>query len=367
MMGLRGQGRTRSLRIIAGVCVLAVVAVAGWFVFVRTDDSRTVVADFAYVNGIFKGSKVAILGVPVGTVESVVPAGSVVRVTMSMPGSVQLPAGVQSFVMNPSVISDRNIELGPAYQGGAQLAEGAVIPVERNHSPINWDQLMASVNTIMAALGPDGGDIGSTLNRAAEAADGQGPAMRTAIRNISQATSLFAGKSDDIGALIENLNKVISAFSARQGTVDSVTTSLAQIGDEIQSQDLDLGTPIAQLKTLFDKIDQLVRDRSGDISAAVANAKTVTDQFAAHQSDFAEFMDLLPLMMQNIGNTITPDQRARIRLDVSTTLTQIDVARPLCDKYLIPMCSGAGLTNPISVPISASDPFGIASLLRGAK
>ncbi len=31
----------------------------------------------------------------------------------------------------------------------------------------------------------------------------------------------------------------------------------------------------------------------------------------------------------------------------------------------MPLCTGAGFTNPISFPISASDPLGLATLLSG--
>ena len=46
---------------------------ATWFVFRRTDNATVVRADFAYVNGIYPGSNVTILGVPVGKVTEVVP------------------------------------------------------------------------------------------------------------------------------------------------------------------------------------------------------------------------------------------------------------------------------------------------------
>ena len=51
----------------------------------RIIGSTTVHANFAYVNGIYVGSKVTVLGVPVGTVTEVQPQGTTVRVTMTMP------------------------------------------------------------------------------------------------------------------------------------------------------------------------------------------------------------------------------------------------------------------------------------------
>ncbi|GAA3166078.1 hypothetical protein GCM10020255_051760 [Rhodococcus baikonurensis] len=52
-----------------------------------------------------------------------------------MPNSVDLPADASAYVLNPSVISDRHIELGPAYTGGETLKDGDQIPIERSHSP----------------------------------------------------------------------------------------------------------------------------------------------------------------------------------------------------------------------------------------
>lgn len=354
-------------RMVAAGCALALVLGLGGYLVLRGDDTRTVVAEFAYVNGVFPGSTVAVLGVPVGTVESVQPAGDVVRVQMTLHADVRLPAAVQSFVMNPSVISDRFVELSPAYQGGPELGRDAVIPVERNHSPIGWDQLMTSVNTIATALGPEGGDLGALLDRAAGVTHGLGPQVRVAVRNLSQATSLVAARSEDVGALIDNLNTVVTAFAARQTTVDALTTSLTQISAEVQRQDLDVGTPIAALRSLFDKLDQLLRDRGADVAVSLANARTAVSQLGIHQGDLAELVDLLPLMMQNLDRAITPDQRARIRLNISTTLAQLNSTAGQCVATTVPMCVGAGWTNPLPLPLSASDPLGIATALRGGR
>lgn len=352
------------MRYVALFVLLAVVACGGWFV-ISTDDSTTVTADFAYIDGIYPGSPVQVLGVPVGTVDAVDPQGTSVRVTMSVSG-VDIPADAQAYVMNPSVVSDRFVELGPAYRGGPTLGDN-IIPVERSHSPINWDQLMASVTTLAGALGPDGGDVGSALDIVAGGTAGLGPAINDAIRDISQATAVVGGNSDQIGALIENLNTLVTALASREGALTSVTDSLDLLGRQLASEDIDIGTPIAQLRSMFDRLDVLLADRGQDLRAVLANTRDLTGRFAAHQAQFAEFLDLLPLTMQNIGNTIGDDERARIRLNISTDLDQFAAAAPLCRDLALPICTGAGLTNPVPVPISTSDPLGLAQLMTGGR
>lgn len=353
---MSGTGRRWLTRVIAIVAVLGLCAAGAWYV-VGPDRTRTVVAQFASVNGIYPGSKVAVLGLPLGTVEEVRPAGRVVEVTMTVPTDVTLPADVSAFVMNPAVISDRFIELGPAYQDGPTLQDGDVIPVERSHAPINWDELLESVDMLAGALGPDGGELGRTLEVAADATAGTGEDMNRAIVALSQATSVVGAKSDDIGGVIDDLAVALGAVRSKEGDLATLVEGMGELGEELQRTDLDVGTPVDQLTVVLDRLDALLADRGGDIEQIMSNAQTLTDTFALHEVGLAEIFDVLPLTMQNIDNAIGPDGRARIRLNISTQIGQFPRAQELCAQEPLPLCTGAGFTNPITVPFDLSDPY----------
>ncbi|MFD2395970.1 MlaD family protein [Prauserella oleivorans] len=79
----------------------------------RPDPRLRIAADFPAADGIFAGSRVALLGVPVGHVEEVRPQGSTVRVTMSLPGESRVPRDAHAYIMSPAVVSDRFVELSP--------------------------------------------------------------------------------------------------------------------------------------------------------------------------------------------------------------------------------------------------------------
>ena len=254
---MKGTGRRWLTRVIAIVAVLGLCAAGAWYV-VGPDRTRTVVAQFASVNGIYPGSKVAVLGLPLGTVEEVRPAGRVVEVTMTVPTDVTLPADVSAFVMNPAVISDRFIELGPAYQDGPTLQDGDVIPVERSHAPINWDELLESVDMLAGALGPDGGELGRTLEVAADATAGTGEDMNRAIVALSQATSVVGAKSDDIGGVIDDLAVALGAVRSKEGDLAPLVEGMGELGEELQRTDLDVGTPVDQLTVVLDRLDVLL-------------------------------------------------------------------------------------------------------------
>ncbi|GEE00900.1 hypothetical protein nbrc107696_13460 [Gordonia spumicola] len=357
-------------RIVTVLLLVTAIAVGSWYVFGRDAHTRTVTAEFTFVNGLYEGSKVTVLGVDVGRIDTLEPLGDRVRVRMTITDAdLRLPAGVNAYILNPSVISDRHVELGPAYTGGATLADDAVIGLDRTHAPISFDKLMGSLGTLTSIVGPssDGstGDVGKLLAATADSWDGRGPEFGRALRELSSASGVVSARSDDIEGLLTSLNGLMNAFEAKQVSLDGLIRSLSVLSDQWSQANQDVTTPINDLKTVFDEINTFVVRHGDDVGVVAENLQELTTVLAKNKSGLAEFMDLAPLMMQNLSSTVGPDRRGRIRLNVSTTLTQFTTLKPLCDRLPTPLCVGAGLTNPISFPISASDPLGIVSAITG--
>ena len=153
---------TRS-RIVAAGAVLAVALTATLYVLARPSGTR-LTAYFGQAVGVYTGSDLRVLGVRIGKVESVRPEGRQVRVTMSIDHGVDVPADAVAVVVAPSVVADRYIQLSPAYTGGPRLADHAVIPVTRTATPVELDQLYASISRLATALGPNGANRKGALS-----------------------------------------------------------------------------------------------------------------------------------------------------------------------------------------------------------
>ena len=122
---------------LAFACVVALVVTAGlWLVF-RAATGTTLSAYFGKTVGLYAGSSVRVLGVPVGQVTGVTPQGDAVRVDMQVDDGVQLPADVGAVVVAPSLVSDRYVQLTPAYDSGPTLATGTVLAAGP-HGDARW-------------------------------------------------------------------------------------------------------------------------------------------------------------------------------------------------------------------------------------
>lgn len=81
--------------------IALVILVALLAVFWPGGSTKHLVADFPRTVSLYKGSDVKILGIPVGKVESVTPAGTKVRVKLSYDGSYKLPDDAKAAVISP--------------------------------------------------------------------------------------------------------------------------------------------------------------------------------------------------------------------------------------------------------------------------
>lgn len=340
-------------KIILAVCVFALVVFAGYQVF-RPPPPMTIAADFAFADGIYVGNRVHILGVPVGTVRAVEPSAKSVRVTMELAPDTKLPASAHAYIMNPAVISDRFIELTPSYTGGKELTDSSVIPLNRTHSPLRWDALMSSMNSLATAMGPQGanrdGDLGAALHEAASMFGGRGDDFRAAIQEIAGATDVVAGNKAEITTLVDNLNQLVNTLDQHKSTIRSLSKKVSRAAETYNLEQLDLDHTIARLSKALKQVNTLVTEHGGDLSGTLSNLARVSANIANQQQTLAETLDILPLTFENFSRAITDDERMRIRLNVSTNLSQFALTKPLCERLPVPLCSGPGIINPVPIP-----------------
>jgi len=84
-------------KVVVPVILVALLAAAAWTFLLGGNETKTLTAHFPRTISIYEGSDVRVLGVPVGTVDSVTPSGTDVVVTM-----VFGPKEVEAVVRGPA-------------------------------------------------------------------------------------------------------------------------------------------------------------------------------------------------------------------------------------------------------------------------
>src|ERR1700738_2239169 len=129
--GSQNKRRTLSRPVILALALVfaAIAAIALVVVAIPGKDSRPlrVTAQFEDAVGLYAGNAVSVLGMQVGKVTSVVPKDGYVEVKLEINRGVAIPADVQAVTVSTSILTDRHVELTPAYRFGPTLKDGAVL------------------------------------------------------------------------------------------------------------------------------------------------------------------------------------------------------------------------------------------------
>jgi phospholipid/cholesterol/gamma-HCH transport system substrate-binding protein len=344
---------TRRARITAIAAVAAVIAlVSAGLVLTSGGPGKQVTAYFTETIGVYPGSTVRILGVPVGTIDSVQPEGPQVKVTMTINNGVPVPAKAGAVVVAASVVSDRYIQLTPPWTSGPQLASGAVIPVSRTATPLEVDQLYASLTKLATDLGPHGANTHGALSEAintgaANLAGSNGKDFNTMIRELGQATATLSGSRDDFFATINNLQQFTTMLKTDDSQVRLAQQQLAQVSGFLAGDRQDLAGALHELATALGQVQAFIAGNRTLIKSNVSKLAGLTKILVDERASLAQTIDVAPLAVDNVLNAYDPVHRS---LDGRGDLRELEVSQQAANST-----GGTSSTSRASTP-SASAP-----------
>ncbi|WP_079138629.1 MCE family protein, partial [Actinacidiphila rubida] len=314
--GGRRDRRRTALRATVTVTVLALVAgaaaAAGVWAFGGPDGPH-VTAYFDRTVGVYKGSDVRVLGVKVGTVASVRPQGRQVEVVLALDHGVKVPATAGAVVVAPSVVAERYVQLTPAYTGGLQLKDHDRITADRTATPVEVDQLYASITQLSDALGPDGANTTGALSRlldvGAQNLDGNGKAIGDSIAQLGAASKTLDSHSGDLFATLSSLQSFTAMLKANDGKVRAATDQLSTVTGFLADDKADLGGALQQLSTALGQVKTFIQDNRARLRTSIAKLAPITQTLVDQRASLAELLDTAPLAADNVLNAYDPAHR----------------------------------------------------------
>ena len=268
-------------------------------------------ADFENVAGMYAGNEVAVLGVPVGRVETVTPRGTYVEVTMSVDRGVKIPADAMAALISPQLITNRHVELAPAYTGdGPVLTDGAHIPLERTRVPVELDRILENFDQLGAALKGDN-EEGPLASRVLyPLLNGNGDRLRDTLDDLSSAFQVTLANKDQIGNTIVKLNEITQVVAQNDQTVRDFSARLTELVQLMGEQSPGLHAVLAQLNDFVNNTSGVVGQNREQLAGALNRFVTITEQMRGNARNLTEVVDVMPLMFQNISNAVSTEHRA---------------------------------------------------------
>jgi phospholipid/cholesterol/gamma-HCH transport system substrate-binding protein len=293
-------------RLVLGLVVLLVLAGGLWWVL-RDPGGTRLSAYFGRTVGVYAGSTVRVLGISVGEVTGVTPQGAAVRVDMRLEGGVAIPANAGAVVVAPSLVSDRYVQLTPAYDSGERLREGAVIPLERTATPAELDDLYGSLDELATSLGPDGangnGALSAALDTMAANLAGNGRTVNDTVTRLAGLSRTLEGTKEDLFSTVRGLRSFTGALAESDRQINEFHSRVADVTGFLAADAPDVGAALSSLATSLGQVQGFVVENRDLFTADVGKLAGLTQVLVDQRAALAEVLDLAPLGATNFINS----------------------------------------------------------------
>jgi virulence factor Mce-like protein len=297
-------------RATALAAALVLVAALGWTIL-RPAGQYRVTAYFTETVGLYPGSDVRVLGIPIGTIDDVVPLGDRVRVEMSIDDDYDVPADANAVVLAPSLVSDRYVQFSPVYDGGPTMRDGDEVPLDRTAIPVELDAVYGALDELSAALGPNGANEGGALSDLIDVGaanlEGNGAALNRTLTGFSQAVETLAENREDLFGSLDNLQTFTSTLATVDAQVGQFNDNMAAVSDLLAAERADLQEAVALLNDALADVARFVHDNATLLTTNVDRLADVTLVLVQQRRALGEVLDVAPAALSNLSRTYNPD------------------------------------------------------------
>jgi phospholipid/cholesterol/gamma-HCH transport system substrate-binding protein len=305
---------TRGSLIVGTIIVIVAVVAAffGWHLYKKLT-TNTVVAEFPQTLALYPGDKVEIMGVRVGSIDKIEPAGDKMRVTFDYESKYKVPANATASILNPSLVASRTIQLAPPYTGGPVMQDGALIPEDRTQVPVEYDELRDSINRILTDLGPTKeqpkGPFGDVIESFSDGLAGKGAQINKTLNSLSEAlTTLNTGRGDFFG-VVKSLALFVNALHKSDQQFVALNDNLAQFTNSLTNSDHDVANAVQDLNQLLTTTRSFLDKNSTVLTKDVNNLADVTSAILqpAPFKGLETGLHVYPNLAANIVNISSPN------------------------------------------------------------
>lgn len=290
-----------ALGVVMTAWVIGNVVGSGFF-----NEPIVVTADFASSGGVFTNQEVTYRGVLVGKVGDLRlnDDGVDVELLIEDEWEGKIPASVTAQVQSKSAVGEQFVNLTPAGASGDSLESGDVIPRERTSLPVDFQELLTSLNRVLEDVPP--GRLRDLTQNLARGLEGRGDDIATILESLGTLARGFASVAPEQRRLLTNATitgreflRTKDDFAAAIGAADEV---LAGIGDEP-----------GELSALFRANDRLAREGSAllarhgrDLARGIGGLADLASYQADHLSDLEQTLEHVPGFLHAIEDASIP-------------------------------------------------------------
>jgi phospholipid/cholesterol/gamma-HCH transport system substrate-binding protein len=327
-----------------GLLVAMILGFSGCSAPLVGGDKMTITALMSDSAGLFVGNDVGVLGVKIGTVTSITPDGTDVRVKMSVDADQPIPQGAGAVVVARSVATDRYVELTPVYHSGPKMADGTVIEEAKTRTPVDFDDVLGALNTFATGIAGSNETqdaIKNLLSSGSTALDGKGEAFNKAVTALGGAVDSVSKQRGNITSTVKSLDTLTGTIASNQALVREFITQVSQASDLLAGERANFQASLRSLGAAVESIADFAHQNRQQIVTALNQSTTLMSSLLTKRDQLSEILRVMPLTLENLG-AIYHDGRLRVRLDPTVITPVGGLVNTLCSATKAQICAALG-------------------------
>jgi phospholipid/cholesterol/gamma-HCH transport system substrate-binding protein len=258
-------------------------------------------AVFADVTALNTGDDVRMAGVRIGTVTGIgVTDHRRAEVSFEVSGGVRLASSVHASIRFRNLVGQRYIELDQG-AGSPDATWPASRPLGLDHtSPaLDLTELFNGFQPLFAALDPK--QINALSYEIVQIFQGQGGTVTDLVAHTASLTNALADRDHVIGAVIDNLNRVLRSVNARRAGLSSILVTLQQLVSGLAQDRHALGSAVTSLGGLTTSVAGLLRAGRPGLRQSIVSLGQLSRNLADNSPAVDRALRTLPTKLDRIG------------------------------------------------------------------
>ncbi|ANH93991.1 MCE family protein [Streptomyces sp. NPDC058319] len=261
------------------------------------DGTRSYKALFTDVTGLVDGDSVRVSGVKVGEVTDIrVVNRRTAQITFSVRDDRTLPRSTTAAVKYLNMVGQRYIALD---QGSGDidgtLGAGDTIALDHTAPALDLTLLFNGFKPLFEGLSPK--DVNELAGSIVQVLQGEGGTVDSLIRHIGSLSTTVAAKDRVIGAVVKNLNTVLTTLNEREAGFDTLVDTLRRLVSGFNDDRKPLGRAVAAMGDLTTVTAGLLQDGRAPLKQDIRELGRLSGNLGDATGQIQDFLAKSPAKM----------------------------------------------------------------------
>jgi phospholipid/cholesterol/gamma-HCH transport system substrate-binding protein len=257
---------------------------------------HTINAQLADVTGLASGDPVNIAGVPVGQVSSIAVQHGHALIGMSINNTVTLHEATDVGVRWQNVIGEKEIEIFPS-KVGPVLPAGATIPLGHDVSDSSVNAFLNTLGPLLSSINPH--EANEFVENVSGALEGDTSEIDQLLNSGATVSNTVGALDSQVGAVIVNLNQVLTAVASRSGDLGTLVDNLQTVASSLASKNTLLDNVVGNLSQVATDLAGLIGSNHSVITSTIDNLQVVAADVQKNQQQ-------LSASLSGLGSGLAP-------------------------------------------------------------